>query len=323
MELILFCISRPRRVPKRARNHTVSQHLNRLAKEAAAKRTKIANETEEQRRVRLLQKREINKKLVRKIALSIFQLTNQYPFSHRYFNRESAERREIRLRKKAERDRRNKLDMQLQQFHPDLLAKAGIDIVRHDSGTVELRVPWAVPSNETEEQQKARYDHQEKVIKRLKEMETPDQVFYRRTQTGRPTSARSLAPRTETEEARARRLERAKMWTRNRRNNETPEERVRRLQEQRLRTQRNRERKSNETMIPDTRYQMVRDSDVVVVYDYGLDEAEYIEEKIEDEEEGVIWEGEEVVSEEVVVEEEIVDPNEPMYEYCEVSMDDV
>lgn len=182
----------------------------KLAKDAAAKRERIANETAEQRRIRLDGKREINR---------------------RYFDNETPEQKQMRLFKKAQREKRARLDSQLQSIHPDLLATKGIEVVRFPTGgTVEMRVPWSVPEDETEEEQEARYQYQENVIQELLALETPDMTQLRQHQYRVMNQRPSKARRQETEEQRVLRLERAKEQTRLRRLRETPDQRVQRLQ---------------------------------------------------------------------------------------------
>lgn len=166
--------------------------------------------------------------------------------ARRYFDKETPEQRSARLARKSARERRTRLDNQLQCFHPDHLASVGIDVVHCSSGDVEMRVPWPVPPDETEEETQARYDYQEQVIKDLIGSETKEMTKYRHEKYRSMYSLVKRPVRPESEEARQRRLERAKEQTRIRRQNETPEQRVNRLEEQRRRTQRNRERKSLE-----------------------------------------------------------------------------
>lgn len=181
----------------------------RLAKDAAAKRERIANETAEQRQARLEGKREINR---------------------RYFDNETPEQKQMRLLKKAQREKRARLDSQLQSIHPDLLATKGIEVVRFPTGMVEMRVPWEVPEDETEAEQETRYRYQEQVIQELIAQETPDMTQLRQHQY-RVMNQRPVKPRRqETEEQRVLRLERAKEQTRLRRLRETPDQRVQRLQ---------------------------------------------------------------------------------------------
>lgn len=148
----------------------------------------------------------------------------------------------MRLAKKYERERRLRLDKQLQCLHPDLLASAGIEIISQDSGTVEMRVPWAVPVDETDQERAARYDRQEEVIKDLLQRETPEMHEYR--QRVLQSFSKPQKQRKETPDERRRRLERSKLSTRIRRLNETAEQKELRLERQRVRTQKNRERRA-------------------------------------------------------------------------------
>lgn len=109
-----------------------------------------------------------------------------------------------------------------------------------------MRVPWPVPPDETEEETQARYDYQEQVLNGLIATETKEMTNYRQEKYRSMTAGTKRSVRVESEEARKRRLERAKEQTRLRRLKETPDQRVYRLEEQRRRTQRNRERRSME-----------------------------------------------------------------------------
>lgn len=193
----------------------------RLRREATAKRTKIAHETPEERQLRLERKKEINR---------------------RYFSKEAPEQKQLRLMRKADRDKRNRLDLQLQFFHPDMLAEHGIEVL-HNDDTVEIRVPWEVPPDETEEEQRLRYEMQEQVINDMIALETPAMEDYRK-RAARAVRKPTARPRFETEEMRLARLSRQKELSRLRRQNETPQERIKRLDMQRIRTQRNRDQRN-------------------------------------------------------------------------------
>lgn len=129
-------------------------------------------------------------------------------------------------------------------IHPDLLATVGIEIVRSPSGIVEMHVPWAVPPDDTEEEEVKRCIQQEQMIKQLLAAETPEMTEYRQQQSR--STQRPKRSRKETAEERLQRQNHEKTLAWLRRQRETPEQRLERLQKQRIRTQRNRELKSYE-----------------------------------------------------------------------------
>lgn len=195
----------------------------------------------------------------------------------------------MRLARKANRDRRNRLDMMLQAFHPDLLDQAGIEVLQLDSGLVEMRVPWAVPPDETEEQRERRYDYQESVIRELQKLETPAKREFRLEQS--KAIQKPQWPRRESEAQRQRRLERCRDTTRKRRMEETPEQRERRLEMQRVRTRRNRELKAEardaaefgrrrKVKVEEIKQEVVAEEVIMETLEYQEEVVEHVEEEV-------------------------------------------
>lgn len=150
------------------------------------------------------------------------------------------------MHKKSVREKRQRLDILLQSFHPDLLATVNIQIIKSESGGVEMRVPWALPPDETEEEVALRYYNQEVVINKLIASETPEMKQHRTLQVRAVKGPRKS--RTETAADRLQRMQRQREQTRLRRLNESAEQRLARLEAQRLRTQKMRDEKVRREM---------------------------------------------------------------------------
>lgn len=221
--------------------------------------------------------------------------------NQRYFLKETPEQKILRLTRKAERDRRHKLDTQLQFLHKDVLARAGIEVCEVD-GVTEVRVPWEIPENETDEETTERYNKQENLILELISKETKEQSEYRKRliQKNQP----SKKPRNETEQQRQLRLERAKMSTRLRRERETPDERVHRLQEQRLRTQRNREQRNFDAATGVATPRRTRKGELRKVKEENVRDADEGMEDEEDEDGLLLAQNDELIEEDDGVDEE-------------------